>query len=184
MKYTDKHGRPFDLSRFELLRIDEEQARKRYPACVVNRIIAVVGATALLQDNLPSLERCAKESGAWRQLKAAQGMLTGGLQKILEHIASTQALTVLNQSKSLMVSVGARPLPQKINLEYEQVELLTAAAMGHCQHCLCGTKEARECDLRKVLDTLPCAVGNDWMVCPYQDGKMENVAIQDEGGSL
>lgn len=181
MKYTDKHGRPFDLSRFELLRIDEEQERTRYPAWVVNRIIAIVGATALLKDNSPALERCAKESGAWKQLKTAQGLLTSGLQKIVEHISAAQTLTVLNQSKNLMVSVGAHPQPSKINLEYWQVELLVAAALQHCQGCLCGTKEARECELRKVLDTIPCAVGNDWMVCPYQDGSLENIDITDGG---
>lgn len=171
-----KRDRIFSEERLKA--VDAEQKRRRISGAEVEAYIGFATANSLLERNVPTLERLAKETGNAIRLRQASALMGNATKALGNGVSAEQLITIANNCMNVMITISASPVEACCNIAWKALQTICDAAIAACWVCECSRDESKSCVLRKALETVPGvreatkAAGNT-VGCPFACAEME-----------
>ena len=154
---------------------DEHEGRVRLYRDEIEAIIGALASLRMLTHNVPKLKRVGSiDKKCWQKIRGGFALLEKGLIEYTTRIAVKQYKTI-SENQGHVSYTHAVHHSQYCMEEEQYWRLVMAARVGICSCCTaCWDKpEFQKCELRKVLDCVPCTEGlyervcHDMGWCPY-----------------
>lgn len=178
IKFRDANGDEWITTHEKVEACDKAQGRERFPAGALEATRWLEAAVQIIDQacvkGMPTLHKYK----LWTMTRCARGMLNKVVKSLEDHMQSMQMVRLNDDfvHGKTKIAIGYNAREGCCNVPWSEYQYLAKLAINaNCTDCLCGSKEAKTCPLRSVLEQVPQIIKDDsgFMFCPYQGMKIK-----------
>ena len=144
------------LTNAQMEQLDEKEGRRRVAGYELDALVMLNVGRVFLHTAMEDVKKFAKEVGVYQKIAPSMTMLDNACRTMTDHISRRQCQSIDANYNQVTVSISSLPVPQWTNIKQTDLSTIINQATRMCSlDCTCSREQAKRCELRKALDTVP-----------------------------